>query len=427
MIGEHRVGAGQQTFIIAEAGVNHDGDVDQAFRLVDAAVHAGADAVKFQMFRAEDLATAGAPTASYQRENRGNSSTSVRIDAGASMESAVSARAEARGSQERRAVTRAEARGSGNGRDVTQREMLAQLELSDDAFARIKRHCDERSILFLATPFGLSELERLVAFRPAAIKIASSDLTNTPLVAAAAGTALPIILSVGASTADEIDAAVAAIHDMRPADDRDAAGGRISARAEARGSPDARHIARAETRGSEAARGRLILLHCVSCYPTPIEAINLRAIAALAERFGVPCGLSDHTTSTRVGSWAVAAGACLLEKHLTLDRSAPGPDHAMSLSPGEFREYVALVSEVEAAMGSGRIGMTEREAEVRAVAGRSVVAARNILAGTVLTRDMLNVKRPGTGLNPSALDQLLGRVAVSAIPSDTLLSWEMVR
>jgi len=264
--------------------------------------------------------------------------------------------------------------------------MLSRLELPAIAFARIRRHCDERSIRFLASPFSPAALAQLVALRPTAIKIASTDLTNTPLLASAANTGLPLVLSVGASTVEEIEAAV--------------------------------QIVRAHP---------LVLLHCVSCYPTPIEAINLRAIGALGKRFDVPAGLSDHTTSTEVGAWAVAAGACVLEKHLTLDRSATGPDHAMSLAPDELHAYIARVREVESAMGDGRIGMTDREVEVRAVAGRSVVTARDVPAGTVLTADMLTLKRPGTGLDPSTLETLVGRTVRSPLPADTMLSWEIVR
>lgn len=364
LIGQRRVGAGRSTFVIAEAGVNHDGDLDRALRLVDAAAEAGADAVKFQMFCATELVTAEAPMAAYQRKN----------GSGLSKPAAPSASDAARTAE------------LGKASEVTQRTMLAKLELSVTAFARIKRHCDERSVQFLASPFSPAALAQLVELRPTAIKIASTDLTNTPLVAGAAETGLPIILSVGASTADEIDAAVQVV---RP--------------------------------------HPLVLLHCVSCYPTPIEAINLRAISALAARFGVPAGLSDHTTSTEVGAWAVAAGACVLEKHFTLDRSAAGPDHAMSMAPEELQAYIVRVREVESAMGNGRIGMTDREVEVRTVAGRSVVAVRDVPAGTVLTADMLTLKRPGTGLSPSTLDALVGRTVTSPLAADAMLSWEIVR
>ena len=160
---------------------------------------------------------------------------------------------------------------------------------------------------------------------------------------------------------------------------------------------------------------------------TPIEAANLRAIAALRREFGVPVGLSDHTTSMETGGWAVAAGACALEKHFTLDRAAAGPDHAMSLTPPQLAEYVRKVREVEAALGDGTVGMTPIEEDVRAAARKSVVSAVAICAGTRLTRTMLTLKRPGTGLAPDELPMLVGRHAATDIPNDTLLSWDMVR
>jgi len=344
-IGRHPVGAGQGTFVIAEAGVNHDGSLEKALRLVDVAADAGADAVKFQMFRADELATRSAATAQYQTEGSG---------------------------------------------ETSQHEMLSRLELSDAAFSRIQTRCRERSVTFLATTFGLQEAERLIEFGADAIKIASTDLTNTRLLQKVSASQLPIILSTGASTATEIDAAVECI--------RRAGAGR-----------------------------RLILLHCVSCYPTPLKTINLRAIQTLQDRYRAPCGLSDHSTSTSTGAWAVAAGACVLEKHFTLDPSVSGPDHAMSLSPAGLADYVKAVREVESAMGHGKLGLCDEEREVRAIARKSVVATKDIAAGTRITSDMLTLKRPGTGISPDNLDRLIDRTATVHIEPDTLLSWDMVR
>ncbi len=345
MIAGRSVGARQPVFMVAEAGVNHDGSPDKALCLVDAAKAAGADAVKFQMFRAADLVTAQATPATYQRRGSGSSS---------------------------------------------QREMLARLELAPEAFERIKRRCDEQEIFFLATPFGLKEVARVQALGAVAIKIASTDLSHSQLVDAAMSTGLPLILSTGAATEEEIHAAV-------------------------------------ERVGAGGAHDRLTLLHCVSCYPTPLEAANLGAIGRLAQTFHVPCGLSDHTTETRIGAWAVAAGACMLEKHFTLDPSAPGPDHAMSLGPAQLAEYVSAVRRAEQAMGDGGYGMTSAEADVRLVAGRSVVAATRIHAGTRLTQDMLALKRPGGGIPARDLERLWGRRAATDINSDTMLAWDMVR
>jgi sialic acid synthase SpsE len=260
---------------------------------------------------------------------------------------------------------------------------------SRKCFVRIKEHCDERGILFLATPFGEAKLRALVELGVPALKFASTDLTNAPLLAAGAATGLPMLLSTGASTEEEITDAV-------------------------------ERLRRAGT------MDRLLLLHCVSCYPTPPGAINLRAIRSLEQRFRVPCGLSDHTTSPTMGAMAVAAGACVLEKHFTLDRNAVGPDHAMSLDPSQWKEYVAAVRAMEAALGDGRIGLTGLEREVRLVAGKSVVAAQDIPVGTRLGGEMLTVKRPGSGVAPAELPALLNRRAAIDIVGDTVLTWDMV-
>ncbi len=344
-IGRHRIGPGERVFIVAEAGVNHDGSVASAIRLVEAAAEAGADAVKFQFFRAADVATASAPTADYQRRA---------------------------------------------GEDSSQRAMLARLELSLEDFARIKKTCDEEAILFLATPFSEADLVRLMALKVPAIKIASTDLTNVPLLRAVASTSLPLILSTGASTLEEMQAAVDDLHRWGAAD-------------------------------------RLLLMHCVSAYPTPPEAVNLRAIATLQRTFGAVCGLSDHTTLTFTGAWATVAGACLLEKHLTLGRSATGPDHAMSLEPAQLAEYIRQVRSVEPALGDGELGMTELESPVRVSAGKSVVAAVDIRRGTKLTVKMLAFKRPGIGIAPRDVDRLIGRAIAIDVSRDTVLSWDMLK
>ncbi|UCC29193.1 MAG: N-acetylneuraminate synthase family protein [Phycisphaerales bacterium] len=344
-IGRHQVGPGQRTFVVAEAGVNHNGCLDTALRMVDAAADAGADAVKFQMFRAADLVSASASTTQHQR------------------------------------------RGCG---ETSQRAMLARLELSPEAFLQVKRQCDRRSIMFLATPFGQAQVGHLVELDVRAVKIASTDLTNTPLLETTAATGLPVIVSTGASTEPEIRTAVESLHRMGVTE-------------------------------------RLILLHCVSSYPTPVEAANLNAISWLRQTFGVPCGFSDHTRSTRIGGWAVAAGACALEKHFTLDPSAPGPDHAVSLGPAQLEEYIASVRLMEETLGTGRPGMTGREAEVRALATKSVVAAVDIPAGAQLAAEMLTVKRPGTGIPAGDLTRLKGRRVAVDIACDTTLSWDMIR
>jgi N,N'-diacetyllegionaminate synthase len=343
-IGKRLVGPDQPAYVIAEAGVNHDGSLDRALRLVDVAADAGGDAVKFQVFRADELATASARTADYQREAGSES----------------------------------------------QREMLVRLELADADFERVRARCTERAIEFLATPFGPHDIDRLLRLQVRAIKIASTDLNNVPLLRRAAQTGLPLIVSTGAATADEIAAGVARLREW-------------------------------------GLGGRLILLHCVSGYPTPLNAANLRAVGTIRAAFDVPCGFSDHTTSTQTGAWAVAAGANVLEKHFTLDRSAPGPDHAMSLDPPALREYIAAVRDVERALGSGRLGMTGLEVDVRAIARKSVVAACDLTTGTVLRPEMVTVKRPAGGIPPDQLDSVIGRQIALDVPQDTILTWDMIR
>lgn len=330
--------------IVAEAGVNHDGSLEKALRLVDVAAQAGADVVKFQMFRAAELVTATAGTAEYQKTCAARS----------------------------------------------QRELLERLELSMADFKRICAHCRARAIEFLATPFGPHDVDRLVELGVRALKIASTDLNNPLLLRRAADTGLPLIVSTGAATAAEIAASVARLRQW-------------------------------------GATERLILLRCTSAYPAPLATANLRAIGALRREHNVSCGFSDHTESTQIAGWAVAAGACVLEKHFTLDRAAPGPDHAMSLSPTQLAEYVAAARAAEMALGDGVLGMSAVEADVRTAARKSVVAAVRIPAGTVLTPELLTVKRPAGGIEPDQFDALLGRCAACDIPPDKVLTWDLIR
>jgi N,N'-diacetyllegionaminate synthase len=343
-IGERAIGDDAPALIIAEAGVNHDGDVERALRLIDVAAEAGADVVKFQMFRAAELVTAGAAAAQYQQA----------------------------------------------GGATAQRDLLARLELSMADFARLAAHCRARQIEFLVTPFSPADVDRLVELGVRALKIASPDLANPPLLQRAAATGLPLIVSTGAATPEEIERAVTRLRSWGVAD-------------------------------------RLVLLHCVSGYPAPLAAANLRAIGALRALAGVPCGFSDHTESTSIAGAAIAAGACVLEKHFTLDRRAAGPDHAMSLDPAGLAAYVRAAREMEMLLGSGRLGMTALEQDVRSVARKSVVAARPIAAGVVITADMLTIKRPGGGISPEELELVPGRTAQADIAADTVLTWEHLR
>ncbi len=333
----------RRPFVIAEAGVNHDGCARDALALVDAAVEAGADAVKFQIFTADQLATRSAPPADYQRAAR----------------------------------------------ETAQHAMLSRLELDDESFRAIRARCEQRGITFLATPFSLLDVQRLRALRPVAVKLSSTDLDNTPLLRAAAQLDLPLIVSTGAATEDEIADAVREIEHL-------------------------------------GARSRAVLLHCVSCYPTPLDSANLLAIPALRERFGLPVGFSDHTISVEVGAWAVAAGAVVLEKHLTLSRSRAGPDHACSLEPREFAKYVAVARAAASALGAGRLGMSPIESDVRSAARKSLVAATNLPAGHVLRPEDVAIKRPAGGLPPLEYDAVVGRTLRVPLAQDAPLSWSVL-
>ncbi|NLE28188.1 MAG: N-acetylneuraminate synthase, partial [Phycisphaerae bacterium] len=283
-IGDRSVGPGEPTYIIAEAGVNHNGKFDLAIKLVELAKRAGADAVKFQVFTAENLVISNAPTANYQKEQGHND----------------------------------------------QRDMLRQLELTRQEFIDLSHYCREVRIEFLATPFSVSDLEFLVEMDVSAIKLASPDLVNYPLLERAISSKLPVIASSGACTLDEIDAAV-------------------------------------DCFANRGALSRLILLHCISSYPTPLDQANLSVIGNLANRYPVPAGFSDHTAETLTGALAVSAGATVLEKHFTLDRTMPGPDHRFSLEEDQLKQYITMVREAEAAMGNPLRKLLECEYEVRQV------------------------------------------------------------
>ncbi len=344
-IGHRRIGADEPVYVIAEAGVCHNGDGETALRMVEAAAKADADAVKFQVFTAEELTTWEAPTADYQQSSTG---------------------------------------------ELRQGTMLARLELSDAVFLEIRARCEALEIDFLATPFSSNDVARLTPLDPPAIKIASTDVNNVRLLEAVALTGLPLIVSTGAATLEEIVAACAYLEALD-------------------------------------ARDRLMLMHCVSAYPAPLSTLNLRAIGSMTRDFGLNVGFSDHAASPETGAWAVAHGAVILEKHFTLDRNQSGPDHAMSLEPAELASYIRLVREMDAARGDGAIGMCDAEHDVRAAARRSVVAACDIVAGDVIQADMLTLKRPGTGIVPTELSDLIGLTAAVDISRDAMLSWEMVR
>lgn len=347
-IADRRVGPGHPVLVVAEAGVNHDGSLDKARALIDAAAAAGADAIKFQVFGCDRLTRPDALKAAYQQD-------------------AISSDTPGEASE-------------------SQHAMLARLELPHEAFAELAQHADSKEIIFLATPFSVPDLEFLLTLDIPAIKLASTDVVNRPLLDAAGQSHRPVILSTGAAEADEIRAAVSRLR--------------------------------------QAGTSQLALLHCVSSYPTPEAEANLAVIHTLAEQFQCPTGYSDHTESIVIGGYAAAAGACILEKHFTLDRKAPGPDHRFSLEPQALAEYISGVRETEQRMGDGRIGVTERQQEVRRLSRTSLTTAVAIRAGQVITRSMLTAKRPGDGISPMELDAVLFRQAVHDLPANTKLDWD---
>jgi len=332
------IGSGYPCFIVAEAGVNHNGNVDLAKKLIDAAKKAGADAVKFQMFSAEKLVTNAAPKAEYQRKGIGE----------------------------------------------TQREMLKKLELGKNDFRILKKYAEKSKIIFLATPFDEENADFLTRLGVPAIKIGSGDLTNLPLLEHVARKNKPIILSTGMGTMQEVREAVDKI----------------------------------KKSGNE----KIILLHCVSSYPARLEDSNLRAIQTMEKTFYLPVGYSDHTLGITAGVAAVALGACLIEKHFTLDKKLPGPDHKASLEPDELEAMVARIREVERAMGSWAKRPTKDEDAIKKVVRKSIVAKVNIPMGTVITGEMLELKRPGTGLGPKYLEKVVGKMAKKNIRADELVT-----
>ncbi len=341
--------------IIAEAGVNHNGSRELALRLVDAAADAGADIVKFQAFRAEALAATFAPKAEYQAKTTGVAQSQL--------------------------------------------EMLRSLELGEADFREIRQHCRKRGIRFLATPFDEQSLDDLVnKHEVEAIKLGSGDVTNAPLLARAARSRRRVILSTGMSTLAEVEAALGVL-----------AHGYASAQEPP--SLDAFRKAFRSAAGQEALRRHVTLLHCTTEYPAAYEDVNLRAMDTLRATFGLPVGLSDHTPGIHVAVAAVARGAVAIEKHLTLDRNLPGPDHRASLEPGEFRQLVTAIRQVEAALGSDTKAPAPGELANVPVARRSLVAARDIRKGEAFTAENLAVKRPGGGISPMHYWEWLGRVA----------------
>ncbi|MDD3603884.1 MAG: N-acetylneuraminate synthase [Kiritimatiellae bacterium] len=328
-------------FIIAEAGVNHNGSLERALELVDAAAAAGADAVKFQTFVAEEEISRFAPKAEYQL---------------ASTPSAES-----------------------------QMEMVKKLELNREQHEALLRRCRQKNIMFLSSPFDLKSIQMLLDLDVAGIKIPSGEITNLPYLRAIGRSGKPVIMSTGMATTGEIGDALKVLEK------------------------------------SGTLRDRVMMLHCNTEYPTPMKDVNLRAMLTLRDTFGVRIGYSDHTLGTEVSVAAVALGAAMIEKHLTLDCGLPGPDHKASMEPRPFREMVQAIRNVEQSLGSGEKTPSPSERKNLAIARKSIVASRDIAAGERFTEENITAKRPGTGISPMKWDEVIGRTAKRAYQTDEMI------
>lgn len=330
------------TLIIAEAGVNHNGDMSIAKKLVDAAKDAGCDAVKFQTFKAESLVTKLARKALYQIENTGGSDS--------------------------------------------QFAMLKKLELTRAHHMELVQYCRQKDILFISTPFDEQSADLLEELGMELFKIPSGEITNKPFLQHIARKQKPMILSTGMSTLGEVDEALTWIY--------------------------------------ETGNRQVTLLHCTSNYPTDFKDVNLKAMLTLRDAFKVRVGYSDHTPGLEIPAAAVALGAEVIEKHFTLDKNMEGPDHKASLEPEELKRMAAMIRNIEAAMGDGIKRPSVTEKDTAAVARKSVVAGANITRGEMISRDMIAVKRPGTGIPPKYIDWMIGRRALRDISADETIGFE---
>lgn len=343
-IGGRLVGAAAPCYVIAEAGANHDRDLDTALRLIDVAVEAGADAVKFQTYSGKNLYSRFTPKFEYLGD--------------LGVESAA--------------------------------QLLDDIALPREWHVRLAEHAHDQGIEFFSSPFDRDAVDELDALGVPVFKVASFEIVDLAFIEYIGTKGRPMIISTGMATFEEIDDALTAAR-----------------------------------RGGAT---QLALLQCASVYPAPPETVNLRAMASMRDRFGVPVGLSDHSTGIHIASAAVAVGAELIEKHFTLDRRRSGPDHAFAIEPDELVAMVRNIRDVEAAAGTGeKTGPNDAESvEMYRNARRSIVAAVEIPAGATITREMLTVKRPGYGIKPRELESVIGRVAARAIEDDEVITWDMV-
>lgn len=332
------------TIIIAEAGVNHNADLETACKMVREAKKAGADYVKFQTAVPELVISSVAPKAEYQKELTGD--------------------------------------------EESQLDMCRKLHFPVETYEYLKNYCREIGIGFLSTPFDLVSLDYLIELGMDYIKIPSGEITNLPYLRKAAKAGIPVILSTGMSTLQEVQEALDVLTDP--------AYGTLT-------------------------KEDIIVLHCNTQYPTPYSDVNLRAMVEMGRRLGVKTGYSDHTVGTAIPSAAVALGAAVIEKHFTLSRSMPGPDHKASLEPDELARMVADIRDIEEALGSAEKRVSPSEKDNIVVARKSIVAARDIKKGEIFTEENITVKRPGNGISPMKFDEVIGKTATKDFPYDSLI------
>jgi N-acetylneuraminate synthase len=338
-IANKTIGNNKPCFIIAEAGINHNGDIKLAKKLIGSAKDAGADAVKFQTYIAEDVVTEKAQIASYQKDNLGT--------------------------------------------EKSQLEMLRQYELDYKDFKILKGYCDEKSIIFLSTPHSEEAAEFLEPLVPA-FKIGSGDLTNIPFLEKVAEKGKPMIVGTGMSTLNEVKEALQAIHLKK--------------------------------------NKQAIMLHCTTDYPCPLDKVNLLAMKTMQKELDCLVGYSDHTLGLTVPIMAATLGAVVIEKHFTLDRNMPGPDHKASLEPDELKSMVHSIREVEEALGEAEKRPTKGERKIMSLVRKSILAGRDLTKGDLIERDMLAFKRPGDGLDPRLIEKVVGKRLKKRVKKDAKIN-----
>ncbi|MCT4619054.1 MAG: N-acetylneuraminate synthase [Marinisporobacter sp.] len=328
-----------KVLIIAEAGVNHNGDLALAYKLIDKAIEAGVDAIKFQTFKSEKVISKFAEKADYQKENTKSSESQL--------------------------------------------EMVKKLEISYTDFENLKKYCDEKGIMFLSTPFDLESINFLNKMRLSILKVPSGEITNLPYLREVGKLKKKVILSTGMATLGEIENALEILRNNGTTD--------------------------------------IIVLHCNTEYPTPMEDVNLKAMSTIKEAFKVEVGYSDHTTGIEIPIAAVAMGAKVIEKHFTLDKNMDGPDHKASLNPEELKEMVKAIRNIERALGNGIKLPSKSEYKNKKIARKSIVANSKIKKGEIFTEKNLTVKRPGNGISPMRWDEIIGKTANKNYTEDELI------